>query len=36
MLTTAAATEKLFDEAERQGLGEKDMSAVVEILRVER
>lgn len=32
-LTTAATTEKLFDEAEQQGLGEKDMSAVVEVLR---
>jgi 3-hydroxyisobutyrate dehydrogenase len=28
-LTTAAVTEKLFDRAETQGLGEKDMSAVV-------
>ena len=35
-LTTAAVAEKLFNEAERQGLGEKDMSAVVEILRIER
>jgi 3-hydroxyisobutyrate dehydrogenase len=33
MLTTAAATEKLFDEAEERGLGEKDMSAVIEVLR---
>jgi 3-hydroxyisobutyrate dehydrogenase len=32
-LTTAATTEKLFDRAERRGLGEKDMSAVVEVLR---
>lgn len=32
-LTTAATTEKLFDQAEQQGLGEKDMSAVVEVLR---
>jgi 3-hydroxyisobutyrate dehydrogenase len=32
-LTTAAVTEKLFDRAEQQGLGEKDMSAVVEVLR---
>jgi 3-hydroxyisobutyrate dehydrogenase len=32
-LTTAATTEKLFDKAEQQGLGEKDMSAVVEVLR---
>ena len=32
-LTTAAVTEKLFDRAETQGLGEKDMSAVVEVLR---
>lgn len=32
-LTTAATTEKLFDEAEQHGLGEKDMSAVVEVLR---
>jgi len=32
-LTTAATTEQLFDRAERQGLGEKDMSAVVEVLR---
>lgn len=32
-LTTAATTQKLFDKAEQQGLGEKDMSAVVEILR---
>ena len=32
-LTTAATTENLFDKAEQQGLGEKDMSAVVEILR---
>lgn len=32
-LTTAAIAEKLFDQAEKQGLGEKDMSAVVEVLR---
>jgi len=32
-LTTAAVTEQLFDKAEQQGLGEKDMSAVVEVLR---
>jgi 3-hydroxyisobutyrate dehydrogenase len=32
-LTTAATTEQLFDKAERRGLGEKDMSAVVEVLR---
>lgn len=32
-LTTAAATRKLFDQAEQKGLGEKDMSAVVEVLR---
>jgi len=32
-LTTAATTEKLFDKAEQEGLGEKDMSAVVEVLR---
>jgi 3-hydroxyisobutyrate dehydrogenase len=32
-LTTAAITQKLFDQAEQQGLGEKDMSAVVEVLR---
>ena len=32
-LTTAAITERLFDQAEKQGLGEKDMSAVVEVLR---
>jgi 3-hydroxyisobutyrate dehydrogenase len=32
-LTTAATTERLFDRAEQQGLGEKDMSAVVEVLR---
>jgi 3-hydroxyisobutyrate dehydrogenase len=32
-LTTAAVTERLFDKAEQQGLGEKDMSAVVEVLR---
>lgn len=32
-LTTAAVTEQMFDKAEQQGLGEKDMSAVVEVLR---
>jgi 3-hydroxyisobutyrate dehydrogenase len=32
-LTTAAVTEQLFNKAEQQGLGEKDMSAVVEVLR---
>jgi 3-hydroxyisobutyrate dehydrogenase len=32
-LSTAAATGQLFDKAERQGLGEKDMSSVVEVLR---
>jgi 3-hydroxyisobutyrate dehydrogenase len=32
-LTTAAVTEKLFNQAEQQGLGEKDISAVVEVLR---
>lgn len=32
-LTTAAPSEKLFDKAEQQGFGEKDMSAVVEVLR---
>jgi 3-hydroxyisobutyrate dehydrogenase len=32
-LTTAAATGQLFDKAEQQGLGEKDMSAVIEVLR---
>jgi 3-hydroxyisobutyrate dehydrogenase len=32
-LTTAEVTEQLFDRAEQQGLGEKDMSAVVEVLR---
>jgi 3-hydroxyisobutyrate dehydrogenase len=35
-LTTAATTEQLFDRAERQGLGEKDMSAVVEVLREQK
>ena len=33
ILSTAAITEKLFDRAEQQGLGDKDMSAVVEVLR---
>jgi len=32
-LSIAAVTEKLFDRAEQLGLGEKDMSAVVEVLR---
>jgi len=32
-LSTAVTSEKLFDNAEQQGLGEKDMSAVVEVLR---
>ena len=32
-LTTAATTQKLFDQAEQKGFGEKDMSAVVEVLR---
>jgi 3-hydroxyisobutyrate dehydrogenase len=32
-LTTAAVTQQLFDKAEQQGLGEKDMSAVIEVLR---
>jgi 3-hydroxyisobutyrate dehydrogenase len=32
-LATAATTAKLFDEAEQRELGEKDMSAVVEVLR---
>lgn len=32
-LTTAAVTEKLFNQAEQQGLGEKDIAAVVEVLR---
>ncbi len=32
-LATAATSERLFDKAEQQGLGEKDMSAVVEVLR---
>jgi 3-hydroxyisobutyrate dehydrogenase len=35
ILTTAAVTEALFDKAETQGLGEKDMSAVIEVLRAE-
>jgi 3-hydroxyisobutyrate dehydrogenase len=35
-LTTGATTEKLFDAAEQQGLGEKDMSAVVEVLRTKK
>lgn len=34
-LATAAVTEKLFDRAEKQGFGEKDMSAVVEVVRAE-
>lgn len=32
-LTTAVPTEKLLTQAQEQGLGEKDMSAVVEVLR---
>jgi 3-hydroxyisobutyrate dehydrogenase len=32
-LTTAAVTKKLFDEAEEHGLGDKDMSAVFEVIR---
>jgi 3-hydroxyisobutyrate dehydrogenase len=32
-LTTAAVAEQLFDKAEQQSLGEKDMSAVIEVLR---
>ena len=32
-LSTAATTERLFDKAEQQGLGDKDMSAIVEVLR---
>jgi 3-hydroxyisobutyrate dehydrogenase len=32
-LTTAAVTGQLFDRAEQQGLGEKDMSSVVEVIR---
>jgi len=32
-LTTAATTQKLFDKAEQQGLSEKDMSAVFEVVR---
>jgi 3-hydroxyisobutyrate dehydrogenase len=32
-LSTAAVTGQLFDKAEQQGLGEKDMSSVVEVLR---
>ena len=32
-LTTAIPTEKLLTQAQEQGLGEKDMSAVVEVLR---
>jgi 3-hydroxyisobutyrate dehydrogenase len=32
-LTTAATTQKLFDKAEQQGLSEKDMSAVFEVIR---
>jgi 3-hydroxyisobutyrate dehydrogenase len=32
-LTTAVPTEELLNRAEEQGLGEKDMSAVVEVLR---
>ena len=32
-LTTAACSEKLFKQAEAAGYGERDMSAVVEVLR---
>jgi 3-hydroxyisobutyrate dehydrogenase len=32
-LTTAASAQKLFDRAAAAGYGEKDMSAVVEVLR---
>ena len=32
-LSTAEIAERLFDKAEKQGLGEQDMSAVVEVLR---
>jgi 3-hydroxyisobutyrate dehydrogenase len=35
-LTTAAVTQKLFDRAEQQGYGDKDMSAVVEVIRAEK
>jgi 3-hydroxyisobutyrate dehydrogenase len=35
-LTTAAVTEKLFDQAEKQGYSEKDMSSVVEVIRAEK
>lgn len=35
-LSTAAVAAKLFDQAEQQGLGEKDMSAVVEVLRADK
>jgi len=35
-LTTCATTEELFEKAEREGLGEKDMSAVVEVIRGSR
>jgi 3-hydroxyisobutyrate dehydrogenase len=32
-LTTSAPTEELFRQAQQQGLGEKDMSAVAEAVR---
>ena len=32
-LTTATATQDLLNQAEQQGLGDKDMSAVVEVIR---
>lgn len=33
-LTTAACSRKLFEQAEAEGYGERDMAAVVEVLRV--
>lgn len=33
MLTTAACSNKLFEEAEAAGYGERDMAAVIEVLR---
>jgi len=35
-LSTAANAEKLFVQAQEKGLGEKDMSAVVEVVRAEK
>lgn len=35
-LSTAANAEKLFVQAQEEGLGEKDMSAVVEVVRADR